>query len=246
MNEQDPYPGQEVAFYDTVPTPEAGLARRRDPADSPYRGRAGPGRAPSLGLTMTLLAILLIASLVVLVSGLAMVQEIDAARVISLTIIGLGGGLLVWHMRALFMGSGRRSALLSPWPWTGLLVVAAFGMVLGFALFDMLTAIRSPARIALLAAGLIGTLTGLTGFVRDAELRDRKVAEPAAADAPAIVQPEPVPEQPPVYFDPTGREDELRPIANRARRSGGADAALWEEPAFEQPEPIRRARRAAD
>lgn len=236
-------PSNEAAIYDSVASPT-----QIEDAPTP-RGPGVPGatqlyRPPSLPATMIILAILLVASVVVLVAGLAMVNQADAARVINFTVITLGGSLLIWHLRALFTGSGRRTALISPWPWIGLLVVAAFGVTLGFSLFDLLTGVRSAPRIALLAAGIIGMITGLVAFIRDADLADRPA--PPEVVAPVVLQPEPLAPKPePVFFDPTG-VDEPRPIGNRPRRGGDVDPALWSEPVFEEADTPRRARRASE
>ena len=131
--------------------------------------------------------------------------------------------------------------MISPWPWIGLVVVAAFGATLGFALFDLLTGVRSAARVALVSAGTVGMLAGVMAFVRDADIREQARTAP-----PAQAQPEPEPEpEPAVYFDPSDQADSLRPRGTwpLPRRGTTADASLWEESAPEEPEPPRRARR---
>ena len=153
----------------------------------------------------------------------------------------VSGSLLAWHVRAVIAGSGRRTAMISPWPWIGLVVVAAFGATLGFALFDLLTGVRSAARVALVSAGTVGMLAGVMAFVRDADIREQARTAP-----PAQAQPEPEPEpEPAVYFDPSDQADSLRPRGTwpLPRRGTTADASLWEESAPEEPEPPRRARR---
>ncbi|MGL5247011.1 MAG: hypothetical protein ACRC8U_02320, partial [Brooklawnia sp.] len=119
--------------------------------------------------------------------------------------------------------------------------VAAFGATLGFALFDLLTGVRSAARVALVSAGTVGMLAGVMAFVRDADIREQARTAP-----PAQAQPEPEPEpEPAVYFDPSDQADSLRPRGTwpLPRRGTTADASLWEEPAPEEPAPARRARR---
>lgn len=241
MAEQTSSQPDELSIYDSVPaTPPNHRAGRSGP-------RAGAsatslGRSASMPVTMGLLALLLVCSVVVLVAGLAMANEQDASQVINVTLIASGGSLVVWHLRSLLTGSGRRTPMISRWPWVGLVVVAAFGLALGFSLFDLLTGARSASRIALLVAGVVGMLTGLVAFMRDADLRERGVYLPPPAP---VVEPEPEPE-PVVVFDPTGA-DELRPRGSwpQPRRGSVADASLWEEPTFEADEPPQRARRGA-
>ena len=247
MSVHSPTPPDEAAIYDSVASPEsADDAVAPAPARTPGLGRSATAvyRAPSMAITIGTLAVLLVTSVVVLVSGLAMVNQSDAAQPINLAVITIGGSLVIWHLRAVIAGSGRRTAMISPWPWIGLLVVAAFGVTLGFALFDLLTGVRSAARVALLLAGVLGMVAGLIAFMRDADLADRPA--PPAPVSTEVVQPEPIAPKPePVYFDPTGA-DEARPIAARPRRGGDADASLWSEPTFEEAEPPRRARRSAE
>ena len=233
----------EVARYDSVqdsrPAAETSLGR----PDRPASKAAGGGAIqypPALGVTVALIAVLMVASLVVLVAGLAMVDR-ELPRYVPVIAITIGGSLLAWHVRAVIAGSGRRTAMISPWPWIGLVVVAAFGATLGFALFDLLTGVRSAARVALVSAGTVGMLAGVMAFVRDADIREQARTAP-----PAQAQPEPEPEpEPAVYFDPSDQADSLRPRGTwpLPRRGTTADASLWEEPAPEEPAPARRARR---
>ena len=233
----------EVARYDSVqdsrPAAETSLGR----PDRPASKAAGGGAIqypPALGVTVALIAVLMVASLVVLVAGLAMVDR-ELPRYVPVIAITIGGSLLAWHVRAVVAGSGRRTAMISPWPWIGLVVVAAFGATLGFALFDLLTGVRSAARVALVSAGTVGMLAGVMAFVRDADIREQARTAP-----PAQAQPEPEPEpEPAVYFDPSDQADSLRPRGTwpLPRRGTTADASLWEESAPEEPEPPRRARR---
>ena len=233
----------EVARYDSVqesrPAAETSLGR----PDRPASKAAGGGAIqypPALGVTVALIAVLMVASLVVLVAGLAMVDR-ELPRYVPVIAITIGGSLLAWHVRAVIAGSGRRTAMISPWPWIGLVVVAAFGATLGFALFDLLTGVRSAARVALVSAGTVGMLAGVMAFVRDADIREQARTAP-----PAQAQPEPEPEpEPAVYFDPSDQADSLRPRGTwpLPRRGTTADASLWEESAPEEPEPPRRARR---
>ena len=232
----------EVARYDSVqesrPAAETSLGR----PDRPASKAAGGGAIqypPALGVTVALIAVLMVASLVVLVAGLAMVDR-ELPRYVPVIAITIGGSLLAWHVRAVIAGSGRRTAMISPWPWIGLVVVAAFGATLGFALFDLLTGVRSAARVALVSAGTVGMLAGVMAFVRDADIREQARTAP-----PAQAQPEPEPEpEPAVYFDPSDQADSLRPRGTwpLPRRGTTADASLWEEPAPEEPAPARRAR----
>ena len=233
----------EVARYDSVqqsrPAAETSLGR----PDRPASKAAGGGAIqypPALGVTVALIAVLMVASLVVLVAGLAMVDR-ELPHYVPVIAITIGGSLLAWHDRAVIAGSGRRTAMISPWPWIGLVVVAAFGATLGFALFDLLTGVRSAARVALVSAGTVGMLAGVMAFVRDADIREQARTAP-----PAQAQPEPEPEpEPAVYFDPSDQADSLRPRGTwpLPRRGTTADASLWEESAPEEPEPPRRARR---
>ena len=233
----------EVARYDSVqdsrPAAETSLGR----PDRPASKAAGGGAIqypPALGVTVALIAVLMVASLVVLVAGLAMVDR-ELPHYVPVIAITIGGSLLAWHVRAVIAGSGRRTAMISPWPWIGLVVVAAFGATLGFALFDLLTGVRSAARVALVSAGTVGMLAGVMAFVRDADIREQARTAP-----PAQAQPEPEPEpEPAVYFDPSDQADSLRPRGTwpLPRRGTTADASLWEESAPEEPEPPRRARR---
>ena len=233
----------EVARYDSVqdsrPAAETSLGR----PDRPASKAAGGGAIqypPALGVTVALIAVLMVASLVVLVAGLAMVDR-ELPHYVPVIAITIGGSLLAWHVRAVVAGSGRRTAMISPWPWIGLVVVAAFGATLGFALFDLLTGVRSAARVALVSAGTVGMLAGVMAFVRDADIREQARTAP-----PAQAQPEPEPEpEPAVYFDPSDQADSLRPRGTwpLPRRGTTADASLWEESAPEEPEPPRRARR---
>lgn len=235
----------EVARYDSVqdsrPAAETSLGR----ADRPASKAAGGGaiqHPPAMGVTVALIAVLMVASLVVLVAGLAMVDR-ELPHYVPVIAITIGGSLLAWHVRAVVVGSGRRTAMISPWPWIGLVVVAAFGATLGFALFDLLTGVRSAARVALVSAGTVGMLAGVMAFVRDADIREQAKAAP-----PAQAQPDPEPEpepEPAVYFDPSDQTDSLRARGTwpLPRRGTTADASLWEEPAPEEPAPARRARR---
>ncbi len=230
----------ELSVYDSVPLSPSQAGRS---ITGPRAGSSATsiGRAPSMQVTMALLATLLVTSLVVLVAGLAMAREQDASQFINLTLITLGGCLVVWHLRSLLTGSGRRTAMISSWPWVGLAVVAAFGLALGFSLFDLLTGARSASRIALVVAGVVGMIAGLIGFMRDSDLRERGAHRPRPQP---VAEPEPEPE-PVIVFDPTG-EDELRPRGSwpQPKRGSLADASLWEEPA-DQDEPPQRARRGA-
>ena len=233
----------EVARYDSVqesrPAAETSLGRPDWPA-SKTAGGGATQRPPAMGVTVALIAVLMVASLVVLVAGLAMVDR-ELPRYVPVIAITIGGSLLAWHVRAVIAGSGRRTAMISPWPWIGLVVVAAFGATLGFALFDLLTGVRSAARVALVSAGTVGMLAGVMAFVRDADIREQARTAP-----PAQAQPEPEPEpEPAVYFDPSDQADSLRPRGTwpLPRRGTTADASLWEESAPEEPAPPRRARR---
>ncbi len=233
----------EVARYDSVqesrPAAETSLGRPDRPA-SKTAGGGATQRPPAMGVTVALIAVLMVASLVVLVAGLAMVDR-ELPHYVPVIAITIGGSLLAWHVRAVIAGSGRRTAMISPWPWIGLVVVAAFGATLGFALFDLLTGVRSAARVALVSAGTVGMLAGVMAFVRDADIREQARTAP-----PAQAQPEPEPEpEPAVYFDPSDQADSLRPRGTwpLPRRGTTADASLWEEPAPEEPAPARRARR---
>ena len=233
----------EVARYDSVqesrPAAETSLGRPDRPA-SKTAGGGATQRPPAMGVTVALIAVLMVASLVVLVAGLAMVDR-ELPHYVPVIAITIGGSLLAWHVRAVIAGSGRRTAMISPWPWIGLVVVAAFGATLGFALFDLLTGVRSAARVALVSAGTVGMLAGVMAFVRDADIREQARTAP-----PAQAQPEPEPEpEPAVYFDPSDQADSLRPRGTwpLPRRGTTADASLWEESAPEEPEPPRRARR---
>lgn len=237
---------EDLAIYQSTPDLGVRAAAGPAPLSRPRSGKVATVvyRPANMTVTVVLLAVLMICSLVLLVGGLALAFERDAAQVINTVMIALGGSLVVWHTRALLAGSGRRTARISPWPWIGLVVVAAFGATLGFALFDLLTNVRNAARIALLVAGVIGMGAAMVAFVRDADLKDR-----GEYTAPVVpVEPEPEPEPDPVLFDPTGA-DELRPrgVWPQPRRGTAADASLWDAPDFEEdPEPPRRARRAAE
>lgn len=228
------------------PAPDAGKQSQQRPETA-----TSDGRPPSLGVTIGLLVTLLVSSLVMLVAGLSLFARLDAASAVTWTSIAIGGSLLIWHLWALISGSGRKTAMISRWPWIDLVVIAAFGVATGFALFDTLTGVRSAPRIAMLAAGLVGLIAALVAFVRDTDLRDRgllTVSRPKPA-APPAPQPETEPEPDEVFFDPTGESDELRPRGTwpQPRRGTAADASLWDEPEFEEPEPPRRAaRRAAE
>jgi len=233
----------EVAGYDTVDqaaVPEA--------ESEPVVVLEDYGPPPSLTITLVLLVALLVSALVLLVAGLSLAAKLDAASAVTVTAIALGGSLLIWHLRALIFGSGRRTAMISRWPWVDLVVIAAFGTATGFALFDMLTGVRSAARVAMLCAGFVGLVAALVAFVRDTDLHDRglfAVQPPAAAQPAGEPEPEPEPE---VFFDPTEGADQLRPRGAwpQPRRGTAADASLWDEPEFEVQEPPRRARRAAE
>ncbi|MGL5248227.1 MAG: hypothetical protein ACRC8U_08530, partial [Brooklawnia sp.] len=165
----------EVARYDSVqesrPAAETSLGRPDRPA-SKTAGGGATQRPPAMGVTVALIAVLMVASLVVLVAGLAMVDR-ELPHYVPVIAITIGGSLLAWHVRAVVAGSGRRTAMISPWPWIGLVVVAAFGATLGFALFDLLTGVRSAARVALVSAGTVGMLAGVMAFVRDADIREQ-------------------------------------------------------------------------
>lgn len=230
---------ESLAIYDAV-----------QPANQPATASSGPAPAsrqalasersltdkpPSMGVTMGLLAVLVVASLVLLVAGLALVQDPTAPEGVPMVAISLGGSLLVWHLRALITGSGRRTALIGPWAWMDLVVVAAFGVTLGFSLFDLLTGVGDAPRIALLVGGVVGILAALVTYVRDADIRERILNAPLPA--PAEPEPEPEPE-PVVFFDPTGEADSLRPRGTwpLPRRGSRADASLWDEPLHEEPD----------
>lgn len=199
-----------------------------------------------MGVTMVLLAVLLVGSLVLVVAGLAMGQA-ETSKTVPVVAISMGGSLLAWHIRSLISGSGRRTAQVSRWPWVGLMVVAAFGAVTGFALFDLLTGVRTAARIALLVGGVVGLIAGVVAYIRDSDLQERArnaplpAPEPAPEPAPGL-EAEPVPR---VFFDPTGEPDALRPrgVWPLPKRGSAADASLWEEPIFDDEAPPRRARR---
>ena len=74
------------------------------------------GPPPSLTITLVLLVALLVSALVLLVAGLSLAAKLDAASAVTVTAIALGGSLLIWHLRALIFGSGRRTAMISRWP----------------------------------------------------------------------------------------------------------------------------------
>lgn len=245
MSQQSNTADRDLTIYQSAPLsvgPPAALGSgTRPPGATPVF------RPASMIATVVLLAVLLICSLVLLVGGLALAFEQDAAQAVNIVLIALGGSLLIWHIRALLFGSGRRTAQISPWPWVGLVVVAAFGATMGFALFDLLTSVRSAARIALLVAGIVGMGTAMVAFVRDADIRERGLQLPAPVP---VLEPEPAPddEPEPVFLDPSG-EDQLRPrgVWPQPKRGSAADASLWSAPDFEEaPAEPRRARRAAD
>lgn len=230
-----PVGNDETAAYDSVQHSQSGAGAARAPVRRPG----------SMGVTVVLLGVLLVASLVVLVAGLAMVEQ-EAPQYVPLTAITIGGSLLAWHIRAVLAGSGRRTAMISPWPWVGLVVIAAFGVTLGFALFDLLTGVGNAARIALVSAGVVGMMAAVVGFVRDADLREQSRRTPAVPAAPRP-EPEPEPEPEPIYFDPTGHGDQLhaRGTGPLPKRGTASDASLWDEPVADDPEPPKRARRGA-
>lgn len=233
----------ETAVYDSVQQSQSGSEAARKRQRPAGRPATAVQRSASMGVTVVLLGVLLVASLVVLVAGLAMVEQ-EAPQYVPLTAITIGGGLLVWHIRAVLGGSGRRTAMISPWPWVGLVVIAAFGATLGFALFDLLTGVGNAARIALVSAGVVGMMAAVVGFVRDADIREQSRRSPAVPVAP---EPEPEPEPEPVYFDPTGHSDQLhaRGTGPLPKRGTASDASLWDEPVADETEPPRRARRGA-
>ena len=228
-----PVGNDETAVYDSVQHSQTGSGAARTPVH----------RSSSMAVTVVLLGVLLVASLVVLVAGLAMVEQ-DAPQYVPLIAITIGGSLLAWHIRVVLAASGRRTAVISPWPWVGLVVIAAFGATLGFALFDLLTGVGSPARIALVSAGVVGTMAAVVGFVRDADIREQSRRAPAV---PAAPEPEPEPEPERIYFDPTGHSDQLhaRGTGPLPKRGTASDASLWDEPVADDPEPPKRARRGA-
>jgi hypothetical protein len=232
--------GNDLSIYQSSPT-AAPAAAPGQPA--PTSGSTALDRRDSMAVTIILLAVLMICSLVLLVGGLALAFERDAAQVVNIVLIALGGSLVFWHLRALLFGSGRRTAQISPWPWVGLVVIAAFGVTLGFSLFDLLTNVRSAARIALFSTGVVGMAAAMIAFVRDADMHERRLNAPLP-QTPAVPDPEPEP----VLFDPTRADDELRPrgVWPQPKRGSAADASLWSAPDFEEDPAPRRARRAAD
>lgn len=245
-------PNDETAIYDTVwrPPMAAPESTAGEPVDSdngqPPNDAARP---PSLTFTVILLVALLVSSLVLLIAGLSLAAQLDAASAVVIASIALGGSLLIWHLQTLLRGSGRRTAMINRTPWVNLMVIAAFGVTTGFSLFDVLTGLRSAPRIAMLAAGLVGLVAALISYIRDTDLHDRGLltVTPQAPVAVPASETKPAP-QPQVFFDPAEGADELRPRGSwpQPRRGTAADASLWDDPGAEAQEPPRRARRAAD
>lgn len=124
-------------------------------------------KTKKLGVTATLLALLLACSLIVLIASLAMVFYSQASLVITVLTIVLGGSLLAWHIRVLIGGSGRTKSTITTNFSIALIVIGCFAMITGFGLFDVLGGRVEPTRIVLAIAGFIGLVCALIAFIRD-------------------------------------------------------------------------------
>ena len=118
-------------------------------------------KTKKLGVTATLLALLLACSLIVLIASLAMVFYSQASLVITVLTIVLGGSLLAWHIRVLIGGSGRTKSTITTNFSIALIVIGCFAMITGFGLFDVLGGRVEPTRIVLAIAGFIGLVCAL-------------------------------------------------------------------------------------
>ena len=103
-----PVGNDETAAYDSVQHSQSGAGAARAPVRRPG----------SMGVTVVLLGVLLVASLVVLVAGLAMVEQ-EALQYVPLTAITIGGSLLAWHIRAVLAGSAAHRDDQPPGPGSG-------------------------------------------------------------------------------------------------------------------------------
>ncbi|WP_277033863.1 hypothetical protein [Propionimicrobium lymphophilum] len=124
-------------------------------------------KTKKLGVTATLLALLLACSLIVLIASLAMVFYSQASLVITVLTIVLGGSLLAWHIRVLIGGSGRTKSTITTNFSIALIVIGCFAMITGFGLFDVLGGRVEPTRTVLAIAGFIGLVCALIAFIRD-------------------------------------------------------------------------------
>ena len=146
-------------------------------------------KTKKLGVTATLLALLLACSLIVLIASLAMVFYSQASLVITVLTIVLGGSLLAWHIRVLIGGSGRTKSTITTNFSIALIVIGCFAMITGFGLFDVLGGRVEPTRIVLAIAGFIGLVCALIAFIRDtgqeheARESEEKKEEPAESES---------------------------------------------------------------
>ena len=146
-------------------------------------------KTKKLGVTATLLGLLLACSLSVLIASLAMVFYSQASLVITVLTIVLGGSLLAWHIRVLIGGSGRTKSTITTNFSIALIVIGCFAMITGFGLFDVLGGRVEPTRIVLAIAGFIGLVCALIAFIRDtgqeheARESEEKKEEPAESES---------------------------------------------------------------
>lgn len=142
-----------------------------------------------------LLTILLLCSVALLVTGIAMFALDTAPVLVRLLAVIAGGGLTGWFGWLLSRGAGRHTPVISSSTPMHVTSIAAFGLPMGFSLFQLLTIDQSPVTIGMFVASAAGLAATLVAFVRDADLLDvpiELVVLPSAAgeqrdgSAPAV------------------------------------------------------------
>lgn len=157
-------------------------------------------------VAIILLSILLVSSVVMVVCGAAFFALGIAPLLMRILALLVGVGLIGWYGWLMSQGSGRRTPVVTDRTTMHVVPIAAFGLPMGFALFDVLTGQGSGPHFAMLGAGTVGMVTSWVVFVRDtalledaAEVTQQPVAIPPASQQPAMI----TQIKEPVFFDPT-------------------------------------------
>lgn len=203
-------------------------------------------------LALTLLTILVVCSAILLVIGVAMFALDSAPVLVRVLAILAGLGLTVWFGWRLSRGAGRRTPVITSSTPMHITALAAFGLPMGFSLFQLLTSDQSPVTIGMFATALVGMVTSLVAFVRDVDLLDVPielvVLPSAGGDISTPQTSQAAAEITPVAFDPTPvhrfSDDEEEPsallgateVSSGGQEAAGSSAPATPEYAFDKPE----------
>lgn len=168
-----------------------------------------------------LLTVLVLCSVVLAVTGAAMFALDTNPLLVRLLAIFAGAGLTGWFGWLLSRGAGRRTPVITGSTPMHVTSVAAFGLPMGFSLFQLLTIDQSPVTIAMFTSATVGLAAGLVAFVRDADLLDVPIE---LVVLPSAVEP----------VDPPSLTDQARAAAvHRFSDVEGESADLELAPGFD-------------